>query len=189
MSKLKKENKNTLPVTKKEKPIKKIKSMPQTYVEDTFDITNNVNTTQIIIENKVNVKTKKIITKDELLQMNQFKMKVDRLVKNIMFEKSFNELLDFVNIGKRYKTYIIDEYTDEIDVMLEVIILTFKKRLPKIIMHYNDYQKISAYFDSLASLYSRFKNSEQLIKDDLKQEREKLLSAELYMRVNFFNHL
>jgi len=106
-----------------------------------------------------------------------------------MFEKSFNELLDFVNIGKRYKTYIIDEYTDEIDVMLEVIILTFKKRLPKIIMHYNDYQKISAYFDSLASLYSRFKNSEQLIKDDLKQEREKLLSAELYMRVNFFNHL
>lgn len=179
--------------TAKRKPAKqldkvvteKVKSMPQTYVEDTFDVDNNTSVEEVI-ENDVKVKTKKMITMEALLADQQFQMKLNRLKRQIEFEKSFNSLLDFVNFSKNYRTYFIDNETDEIDVLLYEIVIYFKKKLVKIHLPYADYQKIDAYFETIKTLYNRFQYSEGAIKDDLKNELNNAIAMDRYIRLKLF---
>ena len=115
--------KQTKPAKKFHKTsVEKVKSMPQTYIEDTFDINNNIDAKEII-ENTVHIKNKKMISKKELLENNQFKMKLKRLISQIEYEKSFNVLLDFISLSKNYKTFHIDNETDEIDILLLEIVI------------------------------------------------------------------
>lgn len=166
--------------------VEKVKSMPQTYIEDTFDINNNNSDTKEIIENAVHVKNKKMISKKELLENNQFKMKLKRLISQIEYEKSFNVLLDFISLSKNYKTFHIDNETDEIDILLLEIVIYFKKKLINKPLAYTDYQKIDAYFETVKTLYNRFQFSEGIIKDDLKTELENALAMNNYIKYMFF---
>ena len=165
--------------------VEKVKSMPQTYIEDTFDINNNIDAKEII-ENVVHVKNKKMISKKELLENNQFKMKLKRLISQIEYEKSFNVLLDFISLSKNYKTFHIDNETDEIDILLLEIVIYFKKKLINKPLAYTDYQKIDAYFETVKTLYNRFQFSEGIIKDDLKTELENALAMNNYIKYMFF---
>ena len=165
--------------------VEKVKSMPQTYIEDTFDINNNIDAKEII-ENTVHVKNKKMISKKELLENNQFKMKLKRLISQIEYEKSFNVLLDFISLSKNYKTFHIDNETDEIDILLLEIVIYFKKKLINKPLAYTDYQKIDAYFETVKTLYNRFQFSEGIIKDDLKTELENALAMNNYIKYMFF---
>lgn len=169
-----------------------LKNIPQVYVEDTFDVSGDNNTeekTETLIENNNEIKTAKIISKEELLKSKQFKNKVDTLVKNIFFNKSFSELLDYTNLNKMYKAYIIDETTNEIDILLYEVIQVYRSRLSNIVLTYDVYQKINLYLDSIISLYNRFNNSENLDKSNLNTELSKLYSGERFMKNNFFSYL
>lgn len=178
--------KQTKPAKKFHKTsVEKVKSMPQTYIEDTFDINNNIDAKEII-ENTVHVKNKKMISKKELLENNQFKMKLKRLISQIEYEKSFNVLLDFISLSKNYKTFHIDNETDEIDILLLEIVIYFKKKLINKPLAYTDYQKIDAYFETVKTLYNRFQFSEGIIKEDLKTELENALAMNNYIKYMFF---
>ena len=129
---------------------------------------------------------KKMISKKELLENNQFKMKLKRLISQIEYEKSFNVLLDFISLSKNYKTFHIDNETDEIDILLLEIVIYFKKKLINKPLAYTDYQKIDAYFETVKTLYNRFQFSEGIIKDDLKTELENALAMNNYIKYMFF---
>ena len=164
----------------------KIEIMPQTYIEDIFDI-DDVYTNQIkIIDNPVVEKNKQFISKNELLNNLQFKNKVDRTIKNILFSKSFNELLNIVEFSKLNRNFFIDETTDETDILLEEVITYFRKRLAKVALSYKDYQVIDAYFESIKTLYNRFKNCEGASKNLLKQELEIATKMDAYIKYHFF---
>lgn len=165
----------------------KIEKMPQTYVEDTFDITHSNNhQAEIVIENPVIEKTKEYITEVELLKNERFKQKVDKTIKRILFKKSFNELLDLSYFSKINRTYFIDETTDEIDVLLYEVTRYFKKSLTRIDIPYKDYQTILSYFESIETIYRRFNHAEGAIKPQLKLELEKLLKMDSFIKYHLF---
>jgi hypothetical protein len=166
--------------------VKKVEILPQTYVEDTFDITNNLTNNHIIIENNVKENKKKYITKEQLLVDPQFKNKVERTIKNIIFNKSFNTLLDLSTFSSSNRMHYLDEFTDDVDVMFEQIVFYFKKRLRSISLTYKDYQTIDSYFESLATIYQRFKNHDTLDKADLKDELDKLIKMENFIKYHIF---
>lgn len=163
----------------------KIKIMPQTYVEDTFNVHDN-HSEEKIIKNNVTLKVKKFISKDKLLKDKSFQNKVERLKKRIYHTKGFSEILDFTTLSKMYRTFYINETTDEIDLLLNEIILHFKKRLRIVKLSYEEYQKLIAYFDSLQTLYKRFNHGEGSIKEGLKLELNKLKSAEAFIKRKLF---
>lgn len=166
----------------------KVKDMPQTYVEDTFDINNSAGNQyqETVIKNDVKVKTKKFITEEELLKSFKFGVKLDRYKSRIEYHKTFKEVLDLTQFSKLNKTYYIDDTTDEIDILIREIVKHFRKRLTKISLSYADYQKIDLFFKSLQSIYNRFNHGENAIKDDLKVELEKLVGMERFIKLNFF---
>lgn len=166
--------------------VKKVEILPQTYVEDTFDITNNLTKNHIIIENNVKENKKKYITKEQLLVDPQFKNKVERTIKNIIFNKSFNTLLDLSTFSSSNRMHYLDEFTDDVDVMFEQIVFYFKKRLRSISLTYKDYQTIDSYFESLATIYQRFKNHDTLDKADLKDELDNLIKMENFIKYHIF---
>jgi hypothetical protein len=176
-------------VSKKSSPLK---SMPQTYVEDTFTLYPDgveIVASEVIITNELLPLTPFTLTLEELLVSKSFNQKVTRLIDNVRFEKSFNSLLDYMSLVKMYKVYSIDDTTDEIDILLREVVNTFRQRLSKISLTYEIYQKVNLYFDSVISLYNRFKTSNEIIKDDLTLELNSLLAMENYMKANFFSYL
>lgn len=189
--------KNNLEITENKKvtkkvTAKKVKSMPQTFVEDTFDVSTGeqTKTIPIILENTVTkIENNKRITVEELLNSKQFKDKFDKLKLNVLFEKSFNELLDFNTMNKMYKSYYISDDVNEIDVLIEEIVKTYRQRLATISLDHETYKQITAFFDSLKTLYHRFNTSDEIIKDDLKIELDKLISMDRFMKINFFSYL
>lgn len=166
--------------------VKKVEILPQTYVEDTFDITNNLTKNHIIIENNVKENKKKYITKEQLLVDPQFKNKVERTIKNIIFNKSFNTLLDLSTFSSSNRMHYLDEFTDDVDVMFEQIVFYFKKRLRSISLTYKDYQTVDSYFESLTTIYKRFKNHDTLDKTDLKDELDNLIKMENFIKYHIF---
>lgn len=166
--------------------VKKVEILPQTYVEDTFDITNNLTNNHIIIENNVKENKKKYITKEQLLVDPQFKNKVERTIKNIIFNKSFNTLLDLSTFSSSNRMHYLDEFTDDVDVMFEQIVFYFKKRLRSISLTYKDYQTVDSYFESLSTIYQRFKNHDTLDKTDLKDELDNLIKMENFIKYHIF---
>lgn len=163
----------------------KIEVMPQIYIEDTFDLSNPLNSA-IIIENPVKEKVKRFITKEELLKNKQFKNKVDRTIKTILFKKSFSDLLDLSQFSKLNRTFFIDDETDEVDIILVHVIDYFKKRLAKVELSYQNFKIIDAYLESIKTLYNRFKNEEGALKDELKAELETLIKLDGFVRYHMF---
>lgn len=166
--------------------LEKFEIMPQTYIEDTFDINNPLNSYTTIINNPVKEKVKRFITKEELVINLQFKNKVDRAIKDILFKKSFSDLLDLSQFSKMNRTYFIDEETDEVDVILSYVVDYFKKRLAKTELTYQNFKIIDAYLESIKTLYNRFKNEEGAIKGQLKTELETLTKLDGFIRHHLF---
>lgn len=164
----------------------KFEIMPQTYIEDTFDINNPLNSHTTIIDNPVKEKVKRFITKEELVINLQFKNKVDRAIKDILFKKSFSDLLDLSQFSKMNRTYFIDEETDEVDVILGYVVDYFKKRLAKTELTYQNFKIIDAYLESIKTLYNRFKNEEGVMKGQLKTELETLTKLDGFIRYHLF---
>ncbi len=180
--------------TAKRKPAKKldkttaekIEIMPQTYIEDTFDISDPVTSETTVIDNPVKEKIKRFITREELVKNLQFKNKVDRAIKNILFKKSFSDLLNLSQFSKLNRTFFIDDETDEVDVILSFVIDYFKKRLAKIELSYQNFKIIDAYLESIKTLYNRFKNEEGAMKESLKNELETLIKLDGFIRRHLF---
>jgi hypothetical protein len=166
----------------------KIKIMPQTYVEDTFNIHNNEHDDEqkTVIENPIIEKSKKFITRDELLQSHQFKNKLNRFIKNLEFNKNFNDLLDFVQVSKLYRTYHIDETTDEIDVLLHETVLHFKKKLHRIKLEYKDYQTINGYLDNVKILYNKYNHGEKAMIPNLNKELATMKKMNIWLKSKLF---
>lgn len=139
------------------KPVENVKVMPQTFIEDVFDIEDSI---PIIIENPIVKKTKKIITIKELRTTFQFKNKLNKIKVRIENEKSFEFLFDYAVATKMYRSHYISETQDEYDILLLDIVLLFKKHLSSISLSYELYKKIDNYFESLKTLYGRFNNSD-----------------------------
>lgn len=164
----------------------KIEIMPQTYIEDVFDIHDISNFQTVVISNPVKEKSKEFITKEELLCNLQFKNKVEKTIKNVLFQKSFDDLLNISEFSKLNRVFFINDEIDEIDILLEEVINYFRKRLAKINLAYRDYQIINAYFETIKTLYNRFKTSEGASKNALKLELETALKMNNYIRYHFF---
>lgn len=147
----------------------KVVPAPQTYTEDTFNLEDQ-NTEEIVIENEIKKKTKKIISRDELYILPSFKSKLARIKAKVEFEKSFEFLFDFVSATKAFKTYDINETEDEFTILMYEVVLHFKKRLARIDLPYKEYQIIDGYFESLKTLYRKFKNKEMVENDKLVEE-------------------
>lgn len=172
---------NITPIKKPRVSKPKVKAMPQTFVEDTFDLNEN-NTVETVVLNPVLEKHKNYISYDELLNNKQFQIKFNTLKAQIEFDKSFNVLLDFLTLSKIYKIFQVDKDTDEIDVLLNELVAYFKTRLSRIKLSYVDYNNVNIYFETIKTLYSRFNHGELAIKDDLKKELDKALSMNEYIK-------
>ena len=164
----------------------KIEIIPQTYIEDIFDI-NNIDLSQPkVITNQVIEKNISFITREELLNNLQFRNKLDKIIKDVMFKKSFNDLLDISHFSKMNRVFFIDEYVDEADVLLDEVIVYFKKKLAKIDLAYKDYKTIDSYLESIKTLYGRFKHCEGSEKSLLRAELDTLLKMDKYIKCHFF---
>lgn len=181
------ENAKRKPAKKLDKTAgEKIEIMPQTYIEDTFDISDPSTSETTIIENPVKEKTKRFITREKLLDNIQYKNKVARAIKTILFEKSFSHLLDMSNFSKLNRSFFIDDETDEVDMILSDVVDYFKKRLAKIELSYQNFKIINAYLESIKTLYNRFKNEEGAMKESLKHELETLIKLDGFVRRHMF---
>jgi hypothetical protein len=153
----------------------KIQKAPQTFIEDTFDIDSENNTTPTIIKNEVNKKYKKNIDVNQLIETFAFKNKLTKIKTRVEYEKSFAFLFDFTNSSKLYKSYYINELEDEYDLLLYYSVITFKKKMAKIQLNYEIYQKFEIYFNSLKSLYGRFKVADNTEKEALNLELKQMI--------------
>lgn len=153
-------------VEKVEKIVEKVKVAPQTYTEDTFDLENQ-NTVEIVLENKIDKKYMKQISKEDLYELYSFKTKMTKIKSKVESEKGFGFLLDFVTATKMYRRFYIDETTDEFDLILYEVVLHFNKRLSRITLTYKVYQEIIEYFENLKSLYGQFKHAELVEEPEL----------------------
>lgn len=163
----------------------KIKPIPEVYTEDTFDITNDSNT-EIIIENKTKVKHKKFISRVELINSPAFILKIKKITSRIEFEKNFDFLWNYVESTKLLRSVYIDSDTDEYDIILEEVVLYFKKRLKRIDLSYEVYSNIENYFENLKSLYGRFKRMSLSENDELVAELEKVKGMSDFIKYYLF---
>jgi hypothetical protein len=177
---------NSTPAKKIEKvSTEKVEAAPQTYVEDTFDLDNQVDN-QVEIQNEIKKKEKKFITKVELLDNPIFKNKLQKAKSRVENNKGFDFLLDFVSASKAYKTFSIDEKYDDFDIMLEELSKHFSIRLARLQLKYEDYQKITWYFERLKNLYNDYKHSEMVGRKKLNEDLEKMRSMSNLIRWNLF---
>ncbi len=153
----------------------KVEPAPQTYIEDTFEIGNeNLINDQKIIENEIKKKEKIMMDEQELLSTFSFKNKLNKIKVRVEFEKSFSFLFDYINATKLYKTYYINDIDDEYDLLLLHTVINFKKKLAKIQISYEVYNKFEIYFESLKNLYGRFKRSDNTEKPKLNLELKQI---------------
>lgn len=153
----------------------KIEKAPQTFIEDTFQIGSENNDVPIIIKNEIKKKHKNIIEAHKLSELFTFKNKLNKIKTRVEYEKSFAFLFDFVNSSKLYRTYYTNEIDDEYDLLLYHSVIGFKKKMAILQLKYVIYQKFEIYFDSLKSLYGRFKTADNTEKLALNKELKQML--------------
>ena len=102
------------------------------------------------------------------------------------YNKNFDFLLDFVTATKLYKTYVLDDTTDEFDILLYETVIYFKKRLAKINLNYVEYKEIINYFDELKVLYGLFRNAELSEISKLAYRLEQLKSKSAFITYYLF---
>ena len=163
----------------------KVKPAPQTYVEDTFDLNNQISN-EVKIENEIKPKQKKFITRDELFNNIIFKNKLYKAKTRVEFNKGFDFLLDFSNSSKAYKTFDIDEKYDDFDVILEEVSHHFIIKLAKTKLKYSDLQAFQWYFKRLKTLYNDFKHSDLSQREKLNDDLEKMKAMSNHIRWQLF---
>ena len=164
----------------------KVQVAKQTYTEDTFTIGAENEEEPVIIENIVKKKSKTIIPSEELVELYTFKNKLNKIKVRVEYEKSFSFLFDFINATKLYKTYYTNEIDDEYDLLLLYTVLEFKKKMAKKQLSYAIYQKIELYFESLKSLYGRFKRADNTQKEALNLELDQMVNLSSEISYYFF---
>lgn len=164
-------------ITKSIQPLEKVEPMPQTYIEDTFDL-NNQESNVVEIKNEIRKKEKQFISKNNLLNDPMFINKLQKTKSRIENNKGFDFLLDFATSSKIYKSFSIDDKYDDFDILLEEISNHFSIRLSRLELKYDDYIKIVWYFERLKNLYNEFKHSELIKRKELSKDLEtmKLMS-------------
>jgi len=172
------------------KPIEKVKTekvkvAPQTFIEDTFDLNEQIDNS-VEITNEVLEKQKMYKSKDELLQNTVFKNKLHKAITRVEFNKGFDFLLDFSASSKAFKTYEIDEKYDDFDFILEKVSEHFIINLAKVKIKYEDYQNINWYFSRLKSLYNDYKHKEMAERELLNSDLQKMKSMSNLIRWTFF---
>jgi len=172
---------------KKISDTQKVQQLPETYIEDTFELDAPVvKETERSIKNPVKIKLDEYITKDTLLKQQQFNNKLTKLKNLIEYNKSFAILLDFATMSKLYNHVKIDKQTDEFDILLYELVIHFKKKLTRIELTYKVYQEINDYLDTLKILYNQFKNSEIVDNELLKNKLIKLQDQESFISYYLF---
>jgi len=167
----------------------KVKMMPQTYVEDTFDIEHTDIKDPVVIDNPVRVKEKVFITEEDLLKNFAFNDKLTRYKRDIEYSKTFACLFDLSTFSKMNRDFFITDTIDEVDILIRELVVHYRRRLSKIITNYEEYQKFDTFFRSLQSIYNRFKHSEYAAKDDLKTELEQLKEMDGVIAVRIFSRV
>ncbi|RLC45131.1 MAG: hypothetical protein DRH57_08620, partial [Candidatus Cloacimonadota bacterium] len=140
----------------------------------------------IIIENEIKKRAKNIIEAHKLTELFTFKNKLIKIKTRVEYEKSFAFLFDFVNASKLYRTYYTNEIDDEYDLLLYHSVIGFKKKMAKLQLKYTLYQKFEIYFDSLKSLYGRFKTADNTEKKALNEELKQMLDMSEEIAFHYF---
>jgi len=164
----------------------KIQKAPQTFIEDTFQIGSENNDSPTIIENEIKKRQKNIIETNKLTELFTFKNKLIKIKTRVEYEKSFAFLFDFVNSSKLYRTYYINEIDDEYDLLLYYSVIGFKKKMSKLSLKYTLYQKFEIYFNSLKTLYGRFKTADNTEKTALNDELKQMLDMSEEIAFHYF---
>ena len=164
----------------------KLKKAPQTFIEDTFKIGDENASEPVIIENEIKKKTKKIIEAHKLIELYTFKNKLTAIKTRAEYEKSFAFLFDFVNASKLYRTYYTNEIDDEYDLLLYHTVLNLKKKMAKLQLNYEIYQKFELYFESLKTLYGRFKTADNTEKESLNTELKNMIDMSEEIAFHYF---
>jgi hypothetical protein len=163
----------------------KVKPAPQTYVEDTFDLNNQISN-EVKIENEIKPKQKKFITREELFNNTIFKNKLYKAKTRVEFNKGFDFLLDFSNSSKAYKTFELDEKYDDFDIILEEVSQYFIIKLAKTKLKYSDLQLFQWYFKRLKTLYNDYKHSDLAQREKLNSDLEKMKAMSNLIRWHLF---
>jgi len=164
----------------------KVKKAPQTFIEDTFQIGAENFDEPTVIKNEVKKKTKNMITSKELVELFTFKNKLTKIKTRVEHEKSFVFLFDFVGSTKLYRTYYINDIDDEYDLLLYHSVIGFKKKMAKLQLTFEQYQKFELYFESLKTLYGRFKIADNTEKPSLNDELNKMIDMSEEIAYNYF---
>lgn len=127
---------------------------------------------------------KKFISKEKLLKEQSFKNKFDRLKNRIFLNKNFNELLDFKKLNTNI-IYYIDEYTDEVDILIQELIVIFKKRAAiSQSISYKEYQLIKDCLENIKNLYIKYK--QEGLSDYVKSGIDEIIAANKIMKYYIF---
>lgn len=167
---------------KKKKRIKNKKQRSASTVKDIVKEEEN----DVKTGSSKNTLSKTFVTKSDILNSPSYKQKIEKIRKRIIHQKSFAILMNFNSMIATFRHMYIDNNTDEIDIILNEIVTSFKRRLSKIHISMVEYQQIEAFFENIKTAYREYVKNENKMTDSVQLKINTLLQLDKFIVKKLF---